>query len=160
MIFFFLAACTMTTECSRHRQMVLPASSANVRNYNNPAGMKRGDRAEYSGDSKLVAALHPQLWLLITVVTCGWAHLHHTTFLLLFLHSTHHQPENLLVHLKLLLCPSTFKVASVSLSVIFTGMVSAKVLLEGQRWSSKAAGKMVGLGAPVPLWHWGLLPFK
>lgn len=50
--FFILAACTMTTGCSLLRQMVLPASSANVRNYNNPAGMKRGDRAKYSGESK------------------------------------------------------------------------------------------------------------
>lgn len=64
----------MTTRCSLHRQMVLPESSANVRNYNNPAGMKRGDRAEYSGESKLATALHSWLWLLITVVTCGWAH--------------------------------------------------------------------------------------
>lgn len=93
----------MTTRCSLHRQMVLPESSANVRNYNNPAGMKRGDRAEYSGESKLTTALHSWLWLLITVVTCGWAQ-NPWKFLLLFPHPTHHQPENLTVHFKLLQC--------------------------------------------------------
>lgn len=35
------------------------SSSANVRNYNNPAGMTGGDRAECSGESGLVTALHP-----------------------------------------------------------------------------------------------------
>lgn len=35
------------------------SSSANVRNYNNPTGMKGGDRAECSRESRLVTALHP-----------------------------------------------------------------------------------------------------
>lgn len=92
----------MTTGCSLHGQMVLPASSANVRNYNNPAGMKRGDGAEYSGERELVTALRPWLWLLITVDNLWmgtFASQNPWKFLLLFPHSTHCQPENLLVHL-------------------------------------------------------------
>lgn len=35
------------------------SSSANVRNYNKPAGMKGGDGAECSRESRLVTTLHP-----------------------------------------------------------------------------------------------------
>lgn len=68
--------------------------------------------------------------------------------------STHHQPEDLLVYLKLLQCP--FPLSSQLCRVD----PKAKVLLEGQGQTFKAAERVVGLEVPVPAQCWGLLPFR